>query len=120
LDRDANGRGRDDAADVHPAAAFDDGQQHAYPVRPPMQLAQVVGHATSTVKHATLNGWRLLVVQAFTLDGKPAGEPVLAIDTLGAALGARVIVTTDAVQVRELVGARNSPLRYSVMGLSDE
>jgi len=84
-----------------------------------VQIAEVVGHATSTVKHATLNGWRLLVVQALTPDGQPDGEPVLAIDALGAPLGARVIVTTDAVQIRELVGAKNCPLRYSVMGLSD-
>src|SRR5207302_1746237 len=30
------------------------------------------------------------------------------------------IVTTDAVLVREMVGARTSPLRYTVMGLADE
>jgi ethanolamine utilization protein EutN len=85
-----------------------------------MQIAEVVGHATSTVKHPTLNRWRLLVVQAWTLDGKPDGEPVLAIDTFGAAVGSRVVLTTDAVQIREMVGAKNSPIRYSVMGLCDE
>jgi hypothetical protein len=31
-----------------------------------------------------------------------------------------VIVTTDAIQVRELVGSKNTPLRYSVLGLTDE
>src|SRR5262249_18440032 len=86
---------------------------------PHVQIAEVVGHATSTVKHATLNGWRLLVVQALTPDGKPDGEPVLAIDSLGAPVGARVIVPTAAVPIRGLVGAKNSPVRYWVMGLSD-
>jgi ethanolamine utilization protein EutN len=85
-----------------------------------MQIARVVGHATSTVKHPTLNGWRLLVVQMLTADEKPDGEPVLAIDSLGAPHGGKVIVTTDAVLVRELVGSKNSPIRYSVMGLPDE
>jgi ethanolamine utilization protein EutN len=85
-----------------------------------MQLGRVVGHATATVKHSTLNGWRLLVVQMLTIDDKPDGEPVLAIDTLGAAQGSRAIVTTDAALVRELTGARNSPIRWSVMGLADE
>ena len=56
-----------------------------------MQLATVVGHATSTVKHRTLEGWRLLVVQMLTPDGKPDGEPVLAIDSLGAAAGTKVM-----------------------------
>ena len=36
-----------------------------------MQLGTVVGHATATVKHPTLNGWRLLVVQLTAVDGKP-------------------------------------------------
>jgi ethanolamine utilization protein EutN len=85
-----------------------------------MQIATVVGHATATVKHPTLNGWRLLVVQMVTPDEKPDGEPVLAIDPLGAPVGGRVILTTDAVLIRELVGSKNSPIRYSVMGLPDE
>jgi ethanolamine utilization protein EutN len=84
-----------------------------------MQLARVVGHATATVKHPTLQGWRLLVVQVETPDGGPDGEPVLAIDTLGAGAGMRVILTTDGLLVRELVGSRNCPVRYSVMGLCD-
>jgi ethanolamine utilization protein EutN len=78
-----------------------------------------MGHATSTVKHPSLNGQRLLVVQMLTPDEKPDGEPVLVIDHLGASAGGRVIATTDAVQVREMVGARNSPIRWSVMGLVD-
>lgn len=85
-----------------------------------MQIGRVVGHATSTVKHPTLNGWRLLVVQIPTLDGKPDGEPVLAIDGLGAGSGMDVLLTTDAVLVREMVGAKNSPIRFAVMGLADE
>jgi ethanolamine utilization protein EutN len=85
-----------------------------------MQIGTVVGHATSTVKHPTLTGWRLLVVQMLTPDGKPDGEPVLTIDNLGAGLGMKVLVTTDAIQVRELVQSKNAPLRYSVMGIVDE
>ena len=84
-----------------------------------MQLGVVVGHATSTVKHPSLNGQRLLVVQMLTPDETPDGEPVLVIDHLGAGAGSKVIATTDAVQVREMVGARNSPIRWSVMGLVD-
>jgi ethanolamine utilization protein EutN len=85
-----------------------------------MQLGKVVGHAVSTVKHPTLNGWRLLVVQMLTADGKPDGEPILAIDNLGASQGSKVIATTDGMQARELTGSRNSPVRWWVMGLADE
>ena len=84
-----------------------------------MQIGLVVGHAVSTVKHPTLTGWRLLVVQLLTADDRPDGEPILAIDHLGAGLGSRVIATTDAVLVRELTGVKTSPVRWSVMGLVD-
>ena len=39
-----------------------------------MQIGTVVGHAVATVKHASLTGWRLLLVQLLTTDGKPDGE----------------------------------------------
>jgi len=85
-----------------------------------MQIGRVVGHATATVKHATLKGWRLLLVQTLLADGKEDGEPLLAIDHLGAGAGALVILTNDGAAVRDLVGAKNSPIRWLVMGLQDE
>ncbi|MGL4549675.1 MAG: EutN/CcmL family microcompartment protein [Gemmataceae bacterium] len=85
-----------------------------------MQLGTVVGHATSTVKHPSLSGWRLVVVQMMTTDDKPDGEPVLAIDSLGAGSGMKVLLTTDAALIRDMVKAKNSPVRFAVMGLADE
>ncbi len=84
-----------------------------------MQIGRVVGHATATVKHATLKGWRLLLVQLVLANGKEDGEPLLAIDHLGAGTGSRVILTNDGAAVRELVGAKNSPIRWMVLGLCD-
>jgi len=84
-----------------------------------MQIARVVGHAVSTVKHASMHGWRLLVVQPLTPDGKEDGEPLLAIDKLGAGTGHRVIVSNDGAGARELVGVRNSPVRWLVLGICD-
>jgi fumarylacetoacetase len=41
-----------------------------------MQLGLVVGTATATVKHPTLTGWKLLVVQPLLADGRsPDGDP---------------------------------------------
>ena len=76
-----------------------------------MQLGIVVGHAVSTVKHPTLVGWRLLVVQSWTPDGQPDGEPLLAIDRLGCGLGGlrwadvrpRIERALDELPVRALV-----------------
>jgi ethanolamine utilization protein EutN len=84
-----------------------------------MQLARVVGQAVSTVKHASLKGWKLLVVQPLTPNGKEDGEPLLAIDNLGAGSAHLVIVSNDGAGARELVGARNSPVRWMVLGVVD-
>ncbi len=84
-----------------------------------MQIGQVVGHAVATVKHSSLQGWRLLVIHLLTVDGKADGEPVLAIDCLGAALGQRVVVSNDGAGARQLVGHKNSPARWLVLGICD-
>ena len=84
-----------------------------------MQIGVVVGHAVSTVKHPTLSGWRLLVVQPLGFDDGPDGEPVLAIDHLGAAANDRVIVCNDGAEARAMVKAKGSPARWFVMGIQD-
>jgi ethanolamine utilization protein EutN len=84
-----------------------------------MQIGRVVGQAVSTVKHPTMQGWRLLVVQLLTIDGKEDGEPQVAIDSLGARTNDRVILTNDGAGARQLVGARNSPVRWFVLGVCD-
>jgi ethanolamine utilization protein EutN len=84
-----------------------------------MQIGVVVGQAVSTVKHPTLSGWRLLVVQLLTPDGQEDGEPLLAIDNLGAGTADRVILSNDGAGARELVGARASPVRWLVLGICD-
>jgi microcompartment protein CcmK/EutM len=85
-----------------------------------MQLGRVFGHAVATVKHPTLQGWRLLLVQLLTADGKPEGEPLLAIDSLGARVEDLVILSNDGAGARELVKAKNSPARWMVLGIKDE
>ncbi|MEX0675786.1 MAG: EutN/CcmL family microcompartment protein [Pirellulales bacterium] len=85
-----------------------------------MQLGVVVGTATSTVKHPTLTGWKMLVVQVYGADGRtPDGEPLIAIDALGAGIGASVVLSSDGKGTRELVKSDNTPVRYSVVGIRD-
>jgi ethanolamine utilization protein EutN len=84
-----------------------------------MQLGRVVGHGVSTVKHPSLHGWRLLLVQPLTAEGKGDGEPLLAIDQLGAGTADLVILSNDGKGARELVGANNSPVRWMVLGVCD-
>jgi ethanolamine utilization protein EutN len=85
-----------------------------------MQIGKIVGHAVSTVKHPTLTGWRLPVVQLLTAAGEPDGEPILAFDSLGAGLGNRVLMCNDGAGTRQMIGSKNSPARWFVMGICDE
>jgi ethanolamine utilization protein EutN len=85
-----------------------------------MNLATVIGTATSTVKHPSLDGWRLVVAQPLTLDGGDDGDPLLVIDGLGSRVGGKVIITSDGAAIREMIGADNSPVRWAVMAQPDE
>lgn len=85
-----------------------------------MLTARVVGTATATVKHASMEGWKLLIVQPLLTDGRtPDGDPVLAVDALGAGTGETVMVTSDGLATRELLGSDTTPVRWSVIGIVD-
>jgi ethanolamine utilization protein EutN len=85
-----------------------------------MQVGQVIGTATATVKHPSMNGWKLLIVQPYQADGNtPDGEPVLAVDSLGAGKGERVLMTSDGKSTRSLLKSDTTPVRWSVMGIAD-
>ncbi len=83
-----------------------------------MQIGRVIGSATSTLKHPTFEGERLLIVQLQTANGSPDGEPVLAFDRLGAGRGDLVLLTNDGRILQEMNG-RETPGRWSVMGIPD-
>ena len=80
----------------------------------------VIGHATSTIKHRSLTGWRLSIVQPVGPDGKPDTDPVVAIDSLGSSPGQRVVINSDGRGSRDLVGDEKTPARYFTVALVDE
>lgn len=85
-----------------------------------MNLAIVIGTATSTVKHRSMAGQKLLIVQPIAADGHSAdGNPLVAVDRLGAGRGERVVITSDGPTVQDLLKDANTPVRWSVMGIAD-
>jgi ethanolamine utilization protein EutN len=85
-----------------------------------MQLALVIGTATATVKHPSLTGRKLLVVQPRLADGKtPDGNPLLAVDGVGAGCGEIVMITSDGRGARQLLGTNITPVRWTVIGIRD-
>ncbi len=84
-----------------------------------MRLATIRGHVTSTVKHSSLAGWRLLIAQPQNADGSPDGPPQIVIDDLGAGVQEQVIISSDGMESRKMVGDDSSPARWNVLGLVD-
>jgi len=79
----------------------------------------VEGSAIATIKHPSMRGWKLLVVQPIGQDGGPDGDPLLAIDMLGAGHGTQVVISNDGRGAREMVGDNTSPVRWAVIGIVD-
>lgn len=86
-----------------------------------MFVGQVIGSATATIKHPSMEGWKLLLIKPFQADGKtPEGDPILVVDSVGAGRGEKVIITSDGRGARDLLGTDNTPVRWSVVGICDE
>jgi ethanolamine utilization protein EutN len=84
-----------------------------------MVLGMVIGHATATVKHPSLVGLRMPIVQVLNSDQNPEGDMLVAVDRYGAGQGQVVILNSDGKGAREYVGNEKSPARWYVVGLVD-
>jgi ethanolamine utilization protein EutN len=80
-----------------------------------MRIATIRGYATSSVKHPSLDGWRLLIAEPESADLAPQ----IVIDNLGAGIGQRVMISSDGSEARKMVGDPLSPARWSVLGIID-
>jgi ethanolamine utilization protein EutN len=83
-----------------------------------MFLARIDGTVTSTIKHSTLEGWRLLLGRRLEAGGAESGDPLVLVDTIGARIGATVLVSTDNEALRNASG-NTTPARLLVVGVVD-
>jgi len=85
-----------------------------------MLLARVEGTVVATRKHASLEGWRLVICQPIGQAGEPEGAPQVALDAHGAGMHQRVVISSDGAAARKAVGDEKSPARWMVIGIVDE
>ena len=85
-----------------------------------MLLARVEGNIVATRKHPSLDGWRLVICQPIGTKGEAEGAPQIAIDSHGAGMHQRVIISSDGSAARAAVGDPKSPVRWIVIGIVDE
>ncbi|MDB4756618.1 MAG: EutN/CcmL family microcompartment protein [Pirellulaceae bacterium] len=84
-----------------------------------MLKATVIGRTTSTLKHKSISGQKLLIVQPQMQDGSPEGDPLIAIDGVGSGVGEQVFITSDGRNARALLNTDATPVRWSIIGIKD-
>jgi ethanolamine utilization protein EutN len=84
-----------------------------------MQIAQVVGCVVATRKHRKLEGAKLLLVQPQTPEGEPRGSVLLAIDSVGAGVGERVLVVIEGKAAGDALGRKGAPVDAAIIGIVD-
>ena len=84
-----------------------------------MQIAQVVGTVVATQKNRKLEGAKLLLVQPLTLDGQPRGATLLAIDSVGAGVGERVLVVVEGKAAGQALGKKAAAVDAAIVGIVD-
>ena len=85
-----------------------------------MLLARVIGTLVATRKHQRFEGAKLLLVQPIDPDGTDRGLALLAIDSVGAGVGERVLVVTEGKAAGMALGkGPNSPVDAAIVGIID-
>ncbi|HEX5109504.1 MAG TPA: EutN/CcmL family microcompartment protein [Vicinamibacterales bacterium] len=84
-----------------------------------MLLARVIGTVVSTQKHRTFEGAKLLLVQPLALEGTPRGNPLLAVDSVGAGVHEQVLLVIEGRAAGDALGRKGAPVDAAVIGIVD-
>lgn len=84
-----------------------------------MQICEVIGNIVSTVKNKHLAGKTILIVQPLDLEGKYEGTDFLAIDSVGAGVGERVLTIKEGGSARIVLKDKNIPVQAVIVAIVD-
>jgi ethanolamine utilization protein EutN len=84
-----------------------------------MLIGRVIGEVVSTQKHPSHKGRKALLVQPLNLDGSNRGDAVIALDSVDAGAGDRVLLATEGYSAMTSVGRPQSPIDMAVIGFVD-
>ena len=84
-----------------------------------MQIGKVIGTLVATKKHHKMEGAKLLLVQPLTLEGKPRGVAVLAIDSVGAGVGEKVLIVQEGKSAGDALRRKAAPVDAAIIGIID-
>jgi microcompartment protein CcmK/EutM len=84
-----------------------------------MQIARVVGTVVSTQKNRKLEGAKLLLVQPLSIDDEPRGVSLIAIDSVGAGVGEKVLVVIEGKAAGDALGRKAAAVDAAIIGIVD-
>ncbi len=84
-----------------------------------MQICEITGNVVSTVKNNHLEGKKILVVQPLDLDNKPLGKEFLAVDSVGAGIGERVLTIREGGSARIVFDDNEIPIQAVIVAIID-
>ena len=84
-----------------------------------MIIARVVGNVVATQKHQTHEGKKILLIQPLDLENQPIGDVVVALDSVDAGVGDRVLAVQEGFSAMTSVGHVDSPIDAAVIGVVD-
>jgi ethanolamine utilization protein EutN len=84
-----------------------------------MQICRVVGNVVSTQKNRKLEGAKLMLVQPLGLDDAPRGTALLAIDSVGAGVGEKVLVVIEGKAAGQALGRKAAAVDAAIVGVID-
>ena len=85
-----------------------------------MRICRVIGTVVATAHHPDYDGRKVLLVRPEGAAGEPTGAAFVAVDTVQAGPGERVLVLTEGNGVRQILGADVGPIRSLVVGIVDQ
>ena len=85
-----------------------------------MLIARVIGELTATYKHPSHEGRKILLVQPLNLDGTDRGAALVALDSVDAGAGDKVLVVTEGFGANTSVGRLLQPIDMAVIGFIDQ
>ncbi len=85
-----------------------------------MLICRVIGDIVSTVKNARFTGKKIMIVQPLNLDGLAEGDAFLALDTVEAGSGDRVLVMREGGSARIIFNDNEIPVQAVITGVVDD
>ena len=84
-----------------------------------MILGKISGSLYSTINHDSYNNKRLLFVDRLDSGGKPTGDYLIAVDTIGSGAGETVLVIDEGNSARQVLDDDSAPVRSVIIGIVD-